>query len=70
MKRGPKGHGVDDKFAVVCEGQNEHFEELAIGARADHGHFRRIGVGVRVDDDQCAVDSVDDVVRSDAVSTR
>ena len=70
MKRGPKGHGVDDKFAVVGQGQDDHFKELAIAAGADHEHLRRISVGVHVDDDKCMFDSVDHVVRCDAVSTR
>ena len=29
------------KLAVVGEGQDDHFEELAIGARTDHQHLRR-----------------------------
>ena len=33
VKRRSKGHGVDDKFAVVGEGQDDHFKELAIAAR-------------------------------------
>ena len=70
MKRGPKGHGVDDKFAVVGQGKDDHFKELAITARADHEHLRRISVGIHVDDDKHMVDSVDHVVRGDAMSTR
>jgi hypothetical protein len=70
VKRWPKCHGVDDKFAVVCEGQNDHFKELAIRARTDHEHFRGISVGVHVDDDKRVVDSVDDLVWCDAVSAR
>ena len=70
MKRGPKCHGVDDKFAVVGQGQDDHLKELAIAARADHEQLRRISVGVHVDHDQRMVDSVDHVVRGDAVSTR
>ena len=61
---------MDDKFAVVGEGQDDHFEKLAIAARTDHQHLRRISVGVHVDDDQRMLDSVDRFVRSDAVSAR
>jgi hypothetical protein len=52
VKRRPKGHSVDDKLAVVGEGQHDHFEELAIAARTDYQHLGRISVGVHVDDDQ------------------
>ena len=69
MKRRPEGHGVDHKLAVVGEGQDDDFEELAIGARTDHQHLRRISVGVHVDDDQRMFDSVDHLVRGDPVST-
>ena len=41
MKRWSEGHGVDDKFTVVGEGQDDHFEELAVG-RAD-GQVNRSG---------------------------
>ena len=70
MKRWAERHGVDDKFAVVGEGQDDHFEELAIAARTDHEHLRRISVGVHVDDDQRMVDSVGDLARGDAMSIR
>ena len=70
VKRRPKGHGVDDKFAVVGERQDDHFEELAIVARTDHEHLRRISAGVHVDDDGRMVDGVDHFVCGDAVSSR
>ena len=70
MKRWPKGHRVDDEFAIVGEGQDDHFEELPVAARTDHQHLRRISVGVHVNDDQRMVDGVDHFVDSDAVSTR
>ena len=69
MKRRTKGHGVDDKFAVVGEGQDDHFEELAIAVRTDYQHLGRICVGVHVDDDQRMFDSVDHLVRGDPVAT-
>ena len=61
---------MDDKFTVVGEGQDDHFEELAVAARTDDEHLRRISVGVHIDDDERMVDSVDDVFNGDAVSTR
>ena len=70
VKRWAERHGVDDKFAVVDEGQNDHFEELAVAARTDHEHFRRIGVGVHIDEDQRVVDRMGHVVCGDAVSGR
>ena len=68
MKRWTERHGVDDKFAIACEGQDDHFEELAVAARTDHEDLRRISVGVHIDEDQCMVDGVGHVVGGDAVS--
>ena len=68
MKHWAERHGVDDKFTVVCEGKDDHFEELAVAARTDHEDLRRISVGVHVDDDQRVVDGVGHVVCGDAVS--
>ena len=69
VKRWTERHGVDDKFAIACEGQDDDFAELAIGARTAHQHLRRISVGVHVDDDQRMFDSVDHLIRGDPVST-
>ena len=69
MKRWAERHGVDDKFAVVGEGKDDHFEELAVAARTDDEHLRRISVGVHIDEDQRVVDGVGHVVCGDAVSS-
>ncbi len=61
---------MDDKIAVVGEGQDEHFEELAVAARTDHEHLGRVSVWVHVDDDQRVLDGVDYISRRDAVSAR
>ena len=70
VKRWPKGHSVDDKFAVVGERQDDHFKELAIAARdrsrAPSADLRR----VHADDDVRMVDGVDDLFCGDAVSSR
>ena len=66
VKRRTECHRVDDKFAVAYEGQDDHFEELAVAARTDHEYLRRISVGVHVDEDQRMVDGVDHVVCGDA----
>ena len=62
VKRWAERHGVDDKLAVIGQGQDDHFKELAIAARTDHKHLRRISVWIHVDDDQRMVDGVDNVV--------
>lgn len=55
---------------MVCEIENDHFEEVACSVRADHEKLRRVVVLVHVDHDDRVIDNMLNGPVVDAVPSR
>ena len=69
MERGAKRHGVNRQKPILCENEDDHFEQVPSSVWADDQFLGRIAVGIEIHDNKRVIGDGTDVSVGDAVSS-